>query len=479
MRRTALIVIPCLLAALGCVERAPELSPADRERLREFVSTDAPSPEHALDVRFDNGLRLVGYDVSSETMRPGQSTTITWYWHATQDLDDGWQLFTHVADSTGESRFNQDHTGVVREIYQPGRWQPGQFIKDVQEVTLPNDWNDDQAIFFLGLWNGPHRLAVRQGPHDAENRVRALEIRVVGATAARAPGADAPANEPPVVRPPPSTRAARAEAITIDGDASEPAWQATAETGAFVNTLNGSPADVQATARVLWDEGSLYVAWHIADDFVSNELDGRDEHLWEHDAFEIMIDPDGDGAGYYEMQVSPTGQLFDTRYDTRRQPQPFGHVDWSPDVQVAVHVDGTANDDEADEGWSGEIRIPWAQFGEGVTAPRGGQSWRVNFYVMDERNGAPMRSAGWSPTMVGDFHVPARFGRVNFDAPPPPPEPVAAVGNTAPTPAPGYVPTSVQLDPAVAAAVRDQIDQGQLRPSDGVRIRPPVRAPGR
>ncbi len=474
MRRTELIVIPTLLAALGCVERAPELSPADRERLREFVSTEAPSPQHELDVRFDNGLRLVGYDVSAETMRPGQTTTITWYWHATQDLDDGWQLFTHVADSTGESRFNQDRTGVVREIYQPGRWQPGQYIKDVQAVALPADWNNDQAIFFLGLWNGPHRLAVRQGPHDDENRVRALEMRVVGATSAQAPSG-APAGEAPVVRPPPSVRAARAEGITIDGRADEAAWQGAQETSAFVNTLDGSAAEPRATARVLWDDQGLYVAWTVADDFLANALEGRDEHLWEHDAFEIMIDPDGDGNDYYELQVSPTGQLFDTRYDSRRQPQPFGHLDWNPEVQVAVHANGTANDDAADEGWRGEIRIPWAQLGEGVRAPSAGQHWRVNFYVMDERNGAPMRSAGWSPTMVGDFHVPARFGRVIFDAPAPPPEPVAAAERPTPA-APGYIPTRVQLDPSAAAAVREQIEQGQLRAADGVRIRPPMPA---
>lgn len=466
MRPNPVIVLTGALVALGCVERAPGLSPADRERLREHVSTEAPTPEHSLDVRFDNGLRLIGYDVSAETMTPGQPTTITWYWHATQDLDDGWQLFTHVADSTGESRFNQDHTGVVREIYQPGRWEPGQYVRDVQAVTLPGDWNDSQAVFYLGLWNGPHRLAVRQGPHDDENRVRALEIAVAGGpSAAREPEQNA-APEPVVVRPPPVTRAARADGIAIDGEASEPAWEGARETTAFVNTMNGSPAELQATARVLWDDQSLYVAWRIADDYVANAHDERDAHLWEHDAFEIMVDPDGDGANYYELQVSPTGQLFDTRYDTRRQPQPFGHVDWSPEVEVAVRVEGTANDEGPDQGWRGEIRIPWAQFGEGTAAPSAGQAWRLNFYVMDERNGAPMRSAGWSPTMEGDFHVPARFGRVIFDAPTPV-EPVAANG------APVVRPV-VQLAPNTAAAIREQIEMGRVRAPDGVQVRPPL-----
>jgi len=471
-----LICCIALGLGLGCVERAPELSPADRERLREHVSTDAPSPEHALEVTLDNGVELVGYDVSAESVRPGQAFTVTWYWHATQNLDDGWRLFTHVADSTGESRFNQDGEGVVREIYQPGRWQAGQYIKDEQEVTLPDDWADTEAVFFLGLWNGPHRLAVRTGPHDDENRVRALEVSVTpGPSAALRvrPTENGAAPAPSIVRPPPLTRAAlstTAQNLTIDGDVSE--FSAAARpTRAFVNTMNGTPSELSATAWTLWDSENLYVAWRIEDDFVSNEHDGRDAHLWEHDAFEIMVDPTGDGRNYFEMQISPTAQLFDTRYDTRRQPQPFGHVDWNPNVEVAVNVDGTANDAGEDVGWSGEIAIPWSSFGEGIAMPERGDTWRVNFYVMDQRPGdAAQRSAGWSATHEGDFHVPARFGRVVFDAPAPEVAEAEPIDTNPSTPR--LVPTSVNLNPAVAAAIRQEIEQGRGMPGGGGQPRP-------
>ncbi len=463
----------CLVAlglGAGCVERAPQLSPADRQRLGDHVATTAPTPQHELEVTLDNGVELVGYDVSAESVRPGQSFTVTWYWHATQNLDDGWRLFTHIADSSGESRFNQDGEGIVRELYQPGRWEAGQYISDEQQVTLPEDWADTQAVFFLGLWNGPHRLAVRTGPHDDENRIRALELTVTpGPTAAARPRTVADEGAPATVRPPPLTRAAlstNAENLTIDGDIAE-FTAAARPTNAFVNTLDGSPADVRATAWTLWDSENLYVAWRIEDDYVSNRLDGRDARLWEHDAFEIMIDPDGDGRNYFEMQVSPTGQLFDTRYDTRRQPQPIGHVDWNPEVEVAVSVDGTANDDGEDVGWSGEIAIPWSAFGEGVTLPSRGDVWRVNFYVMDERPGdAAQRSAGWSPTHEGDFHVPARFGRVMFEAPAPAEQQAEAVDTNPSTPR--LMPTPVRLNPSVAAAIQEQIQQGRIATPNGI-----------
>jgi hypothetical protein len=35
---------------------------------------------------------------------------------------------------------------------------------------------------------------------------------------------------------------------------------------------------------------------------------------------------------------------------------------------------------------------------------------------MDARPGGSQRGEGWSPTLTTDYHVPARFGRVNLQA---------------------------------------------------------------
>jgi hypothetical protein len=424
MRRSIILIAAVL--AFGCVERAPELSPADRERLREYVSTQAPTPEHPLEIEFANGVRLIGYDVEPDAVQLNQEFTITWHWHAREDLDDGWQIFTHVAKTNGENALNQDGVGIIRELYQPGRWEAGQYIRDRQTVTLPADWNDTQAIFYLGLWNGPHRLEIRRGPDDGDNRVRAASLTIGAAGAQGAQGAEGaqPAEgvqaqrQPAPVLPPPSTIAVRADGeITIDGDLTEASWQAAPRTQAFVNTVDGSNADIRASARVLWDDRNMYVAFEVADRFVSNTITERDGHLWEQDAVEIMLDPDGDEANYFEIQVSPTNVVFDTRYDTRRQPQPFGDVAWNSRLTAAVHVRGTANDEAADQGYIAEIAIPWQAFRAGRPAavrPDAGGNWRMNFYVMDKRQGGAMGSAGWSPTHERDFHVPSRFGTVTF-----------------------------------------------------------------
>lgn len=471
----AVVWISALAALWGCTERSAGLSPADKERLREHVSTERPTPEHALDVQFANGLSLIGYDLEPDTVVEGQPFTITWHWHAKQGIDDGWQLFTHVADASGENRLNQDGVGVVRELYPPGRWKAGEYIRDVQRVTLEG-WNSPRAVFYLGLWKGAHRMEVRRGDDDGDNRVRAASITLgSGPTAAAGD-----TREPARVEPPPSLNAARATApITVDGKLDEADWVSAGRTARFVNTVDGSNAELRAEARVLWDDDNLYVAFEVADDFVQNTIATRDGHLWEQDAVEIMVDPDGDGRNYFEMQVSPTGQVFDTRYDTRRQPQPIGHVAWNSGLRAKVDVRGTANDDEADQGYTAEIAIPWRAFRAGEPAaakPEPGQSWKLNFYVMDTRPGDQgQRSAGWSPTHERDFHVPSRFGQVTFEparpqlaaaaeAAPTAPEAAQPTGQAAPT----LVAPTVQLRPNAAKAIQRAMVQN--RP--GARLTP-------
>ena len=218
----------------------------------------------------------------------------------------------------------------------------------------------------------------------------------------------------------PTYRAPRATAApVIDGRLDDAAWESAPETEAFVSTVTGAPGDPAATARITWDDEALYVAFDVADPYLRSTLEGRDPHLWEQDTVEVMVDPDGDGRNYFELQLSPTEQVFDTRYDARRVPQPFGHVDWDSELEGATTVRGAVNDDGDDEGYVAELAIPWSAFSAGpspASRPSAGATWRVALYVLDIRRDGG-RGVGWSPPMVRDFHVPERFGRVIFEGP--------------------------------------------------------------
>lgn len=203
---------------------------------------------------------------------------------------------------------------------------------------------------------------------------------------------------------------------TLDGELDE--WTER-RTEPFVDTMTGRSAGPHTTAMFRWDDDALYVAFEVDDrDLVAPDTE-HDAHLWEHDCVELMIDPDGDGRDYVELQVSPRATVFDTRFESRRQPAPFGHLDYDSHLEPAVAVMGTIRGDgdeaDRDRGYSVEIALPWSAF-DAIGhhgAPRDGESFRIALYVLDTFDGG-QRGAGWSPPLVGDYHVPDRFGVVTF-----------------------------------------------------------------
>ena len=78
----------------------------------------------------------------------------------------------------------------------------------------------------------------------------------------------------------------------------------------------------------------------------------------------MMIDADGNGKTYVELQVAPNGNVFDTYLPsgastrTRSIPKmkPFS---WNSKMVAKVHVDGTLNKrEDQDKGWTVELAIP-------------------------------------------------------------------------------------------------------------------------
>src|SRR3954453_11329913 len=146
-----------------------------------------------------------------------------------------------------------------------------------------------------------------------------------------------------------SARRVPAGAIRLDGRIDDAGWNPAADTGGFVHPITGRPeprSHVKCTARVAWDDRFLYLAFVIGDNDPVTPFrpDEVDPHLWQRSsAIEVMIQPGdpGNNSHYYELQVDPSGAVWDTRFDDYNQPimaspdggRRFGHQDWSSGVQ--------------------------------------------------------------------------------------------------------------------------------------------------
>jgi hypothetical protein len=202
--------------------------------------------------------------------------------------------------------------------------------------------------------------------------------------------------------------------IVIDGVLAEASWDRAEPAGPFVRSLDGKPCGVQTIARLLWDDDSLYVAFHVEDPDISTPFSGDDEPLYTSNVVEIFLNPSGDLSRYDEIELAPSNALFDASFTGRRQGM---DLTWSSRARHAVHLDGTLNDPrDVDRGWTAELAIPFAALtGMPARRPRRGDRWRFNLYRLRQSPGQTAEGQAYSPPMVGDFHAVDRFATMRFE----------------------------------------------------------------
>ncbi len=407
----------------GCVGGSGEVTQQDKQRLKAYILEQAPTTiPRKLDINFDNKVTLLGCRVEPRgPVEPGQRVKLTMYWMSKETLGDGWNLFTHILDGSGERILNIDNVGPLREwrqtrqILWPTAWQPGKVYVDEQQFSIPSNVRTKRVQVVTGIWKGNARLKILAGRKDRENRAIVADLDVkMGAQ-----GAPKRSTRVPKVR---VNRLEHGTKLVIDGKLDEDAWKTAANTGPFVDVATGDvnrSQELGGSAKLLWDPAALYVGFDVRDTKIVGDFPpgSKDPHLWTQDTVEIMVDPDGDGDNrdYYEIQINPQNLVFDSRFDRYNEPKvepngPFGHQDWSARVESAVQIRGTLNDDgDRDQGYVVEARIPWDAFDHAKQAPpRPGDTWRMNFYAMQNNGGY-----AWSPILKqGNFHKASRFGRV-------------------------------------------------------------------
>ena len=417
----------------GCVEQGEDkLTKEDEEFVAKNILPTPPTPQYPVNADLDGKLVYLGMDVTPSQVEAGKDVKLTHYWKVITPPGEGWKVFTHISGTNKQNFANVDHTPVSGK-YPAVKWKAGQIIRDQHSFRIPAAWNYDHLEVYAGLYKGPERLAVKSGAND-NNRVFCGAI---------------PMN---VKAPPPLKRyivTKTTKPPKIDGKLDEAQWKAAPSTGPFVDTVTGKPAAIATEAKILWDNRNLYFAFENADTDVWSTLTKRDDKLWTQEADEIMIDADGNGQTYIELQVAPNGTIFDTYLPTVRKYEDSinpkrKQFDWNSRVKAAVKVDGTLNKrEDQDKSWTVELALPLADVNgldkPGVKVPPAvGDVWRLNMYRMDAPKDKAQIAAGWSPPLVGDFHKLDRFGEVVFgnekgEVPPPQPvvEEEAAKGDKA------------------------------------------------
>lgn len=347
-------------------------------------------------------IQYLGSKVEPARPTPGQQVRLSHYFVALKPPPQGWTFFLHVVDaSSGQQLGNADHElqGGAAPL---GSWPVGKVIEDVHVIQMPNYAGPLQ--FVIGFWQGEARLPVDDRPlpaqpaHDGQNRMFGPKL------------------ESPQQQPLPEYRVPRAsKAPTIDGKLDDEIWKA-APVVTLNSSMDGSPVSKKTTARILYDDKFLYVAFDAEDADVWGSLRKKDDPIYTEDAVEIFLDANGDGKTYNELQVSPHNVNFDAAFVARRSDLAEA-MKWESGMKSAVTIRGTIdNDADKDEGWSAELQIPFDQLMDVPRMPQKGDAWRFNLYRLEHLvRRQQIEGQAFSPLFAGDFHHLPRFGKLIFE----------------------------------------------------------------
>jgi hypothetical protein len=225
---------------------------------------------------------------------------------------------------------------------------------------------------------------------------------------------------------------------TIDGRLDDAAWHHAPWSEPFVD-IEGDrrPAPRLGTrVKLAWDDSTLYLAGEMEEPDLWATLTTRDAVIFHDNDFEVFLDPDGDAARYFELEINALNTQWDLFLPVayRDGGKALDAFDFAG-LRSAVALDGTLNDPaDRDRGWTIEIAIPFAAFsapGIAHAPPQAGDSWRINFSrvqwdldiaggrygkSLDAATGKPRPEHNWvwSPQGMIDMHQPERWGVVTF-----------------------------------------------------------------
>ncbi|MCS6845589.1 MAG: glycosyltransferase family 39 protein [Caldilineales bacterium] len=98
-------------------------------------------PTHRLEADFQEGIRLLGYDLAPTELRPGEAVDLTLYWQAQQPIPARYKVFTHLLGEQynaagGNFLWGQQDNEPVSGQRPTTTWRPGEVIVDPYRIVL-------------------------------------------------------------------------------------------------------------------------------------------------------------------------------------------------------------------------------------------------------------------------------------------------------------------------------------------------------
>ena len=110
------------------------------------------SPAQVAGQTFGGAIRLAGYDVAPDALKPGGAAEIALHWQPLTRLNTNYTTFVHLVDANGDKIAQSDHrSGGV--YYPTSLWKPGETLIDKHTLALPADLGPAPYKIVVGLYD--------------------------------------------------------------------------------------------------------------------------------------------------------------------------------------------------------------------------------------------------------------------------------------------------------------------------------------
>jgi hypothetical protein len=106
---------------------------------------------HALSVNLGGKIDLVGYELDGSEARAGDTKHLTLYWRARGEMVEDYTVFTHLIDSDGRIRA-QDDSYPLRGDYPTSFWAAKEVVQDQYELVVPSGTPAGEYELEVGLY---------------------------------------------------------------------------------------------------------------------------------------------------------------------------------------------------------------------------------------------------------------------------------------------------------------------------------------
>lgn len=149
-------------------------------RPRDFTQPPIPQP---LAANFNDQVQLLGYDLPTRRIQPGQRLPLTLYWQALAYMGEDYQIFDNLLDS--EQRRWGGYDRRPRDGYSTLLWVPGEVITDAFGVPVDPSAPNGIYTIDIGLYHPTEKGAVsiplvQDGQPTRLNSLRLGPIKVGG-----------------------------------------------------------------------------------------------------------------------------------------------------------------------------------------------------------------------------------------------------------------------------------------------------------